>query len=79
MPFSLLVVFLGASYAVTPLTAFVAYPFLAKAGYSSPGGVDIDYSTLGLGLINPNDEAIFELDSLETAPPLAANAPFSAT
>ena len=56
----LLIASLGTAYAVTAPTAFVAYPSLAKTGYSAPGGTDITFSTLGLAAINPNDEVVFE-------------------
>lgn len=56
----LLIASLGAAHAVTPPTAFVSYPSLAKTGYSAPGGTDIAFSTLGLASINPSDEVIFE-------------------
>lgn len=46
--------------AETSPTAFIAYPSLAKADYSAPGGTDITFSALGLAAINPNDEVIFE-------------------
>ena len=56
----LLIASLGAAHAITPPTAFVSYPSLAKTGYSAPGGTDITFSTLGLAAINPSDEVIFE-------------------
>lgn len=56
----LLIASLGTAYAVTAPTAFIAYPSLAKTGYSAPGGTDITFSTLGLAAINPNDEVVFE-------------------
>lgn len=56
----LLIASLGTAQAVSPSTAFIAYPSLAKTGYSAPGGTDITFSTLGLAAINPNDEVIFE-------------------
>lgn len=56
----LLIASLGTAQAVSPPTAFIAYPSLAKTGYSAPGGTDITFSTLGLAAINPNDEVIFE-------------------
>ena len=56
----LLIASLGTAQAVSPPTAFIAYPSLAKTGYSAPGGTDITFSTLGLAAINPNDEVVFE-------------------
>jgi hypothetical protein len=56
----LLIASLGTAHAVTAPTAFIAYPSLAKTGYSAPGGTDITFSTLGLAAINPNDEVVFE-------------------
>lgn len=57
---ALLIASLGTAHSVTPPTAFIAYPSLAKTGYSAPGETDITFSTLGLAAINPNDEAIFQ-------------------
>jgi hypothetical protein len=51
---------LGTAQAVSPPTAFIAYPSLAKTSYSAPGGTDITFSTIGLAAINPSDEVIFE-------------------
>jgi hypothetical protein len=56
----LLIASLGTAQAVSPPTAFIAYPSLAKTGYSAPGGTDITFSTIGLAAINPSDEVIFE-------------------
>jgi len=56
----LLIASLSTAYAVTAPSAFIAYPSLAKTGYSAPGGTDITFGTLGLAAINPNDEVIFE-------------------
>ena len=56
----LLIASLGTAQAVSPPTAFIAYPSLAKTSYSAPGSTDITFSTLGLAAINPSDEVIFE-------------------
>jgi hypothetical protein len=56
----LVIASLGTARAVTPPTAFIAYPSLAKTGYSARGATDIAFSTLGLGAISPADEVIFE-------------------
>lgn len=56
----ILVLGLSQAGAVSPPTAFITYPSLAKTGYSAPGDIDIAFSTLGLAAINPSDEVIFE-------------------
>jgi hypothetical protein len=56
----ILIASLGTAQAVSPPTAFIAYPSLAKTSYSAPGSTDITFSTIGLAAINPSDEVIFE-------------------